>query len=73
MTNRNNPFGEGYLTAEQKEHQARAWAETSPNASAARKEILRIVSEAPIHTQYEKLQVVAQADTCACGKLFYVL
>ena len=50
MTNRNNPFGEGYLTAEQKEHQARAWAETSPNASAARKEILRIVSEAPIHT-----------------------
>ena len=50
MTNRNNPFGEGYLTAEQREHQARAWVANSPNASAARAEILRIVSEAPIHT-----------------------
>lgn len=50
MANMNSPFGEGYLTAEQKQHQARVWVAQSPNANEVRNEILRIVSQAPIHT-----------------------
>ena len=77
MTNRNNPFGEGYLTAEQREHQARAWAETSPHASAAREEILRVLSESPIHTaclgefgeRYEIPKPVSSVVRELCGNL----
>lgn len=77
MTNRYNPFGEGYLTAEQREHQARAWAETSPHASAARAEILRVLSEAPIHTaclgefgaRYEIPKPVSSVVRELCGNL----